>query len=316
MKALILPLLTSLVLVLPASTQDGGCEVISTQTDYQPPPSPVDAPLVIAVSFNANVSTAQRAVILQATSEWTALIETAGHIANPYFMTFVNGPLSGSTLARANTTWNSSTGYLTGSTVTIDNDGSSNFYIDPTPGGNGEFDGNGNCTDPSCMNLTDLLTVMRHEVGHAMGWTGAYGSPTNPLTTAYISGTTFDGARLNIAMDPALTSHCNASVHPNDLMTPTIPQELRRPIQMYPAAAFIARNIDHWLTLKFVDGSYTGFPVGTADLPWNTLLAVSQVASPGDPILLIPGTIDEPGVTVITDAHQFFLARGGTAVAK
>ncbi len=306
-------LLLSAALAAPAAAQ-GTCEVIGIQTDEVAPPA-VDGPLSFDVSFGASVTFAQRAVINEALSEWTGLVTTGGHIANPFPVIFVNGPLGGSRLAQAQTSWDGS-GTLVTSTITIDNDGSSTFFVDPTPNTNVEFDANGNCVDPACMGVSDLLSVMRHEIGHAIGWTGAYGTNQNPLTAAYVSGLTFDAGRLNIALDPAFTSHSDPAVHPGDLMNPALPGGTRIGISWYPTVALPARNIDHDVVLKFIDaGSTSLFAFGTADLPWKSVASAVSVAAPGARFLMIPGTYDENPFTIV-EAHDFYLARGGSVLIQ
>ena len=311
-----LMLLASLATPFQANAQHaddaGGCHVIDVPVTDPVPPS-VEAPLTFAVAFDPNVTAAQRAVINRALDEWRGVVLDAGHILNPYVISFANGPLARGRLASAQTFWNSSSGVLLNSIITIDDDGTSDFFIDPTPAANEEFDARGDCIDAACMDVADLLTVIRHEIGHALGWTGAFGT-TNPLTATYVSGTTFDAPRLNIALDPALTSHSDDTIHPDDLMNPTLPGGKRRGLAWYPSVALLGRNIDHDLRLRFVDASSTAFfAFGTGDLPYRSIAAAFAAEPAGRPLLLADGTYLEAPIT-LDQAHEIFAARQSAIV--
>jgi len=291
------------------------CRVISTPSDEPIASSLLQGgPLVINPTFNANITAAQRAVIQQAINEWEALIPDAGAMVNPYPMTFLNGPVGGLTAAIANTTWNAGSGTLVRCTITIDNDGTTDWWVDPTPGNDSEFDGQGNCeAGQPCVDL-DLLTAMRHEIGHGMGWAGMFGNNPNPLNAALITGNTFDAPRLNIAFDPTPSSHADGAVHVDELMNPSLNDGHRKPISLYPGAALVARGINHGVTMEFVDeNNNTGTEDGTADNPWNTI--EEAVFCPEGAILFIPGTyvFASPSVTISLDC-KYFAARGGNAV--
>jgi hypothetical protein len=268
--------------------------------------------------FNANITAAQQAVIQQAINEWTGIITTAGVITNPYPITFLNAPIAGNTLAVATTNFQIASGNLNFCTITIDNDGSSVWWVDPTPGNNVEFDAAGACNPGQpCLGATDLLTVMRHEIGHSLGWTGAFGAALNPLTSGLIAGTTFDAARLNIAMDPALTSHSSGATFPNGLMNPGIGLAMRRAISLYPAASLPARAINHRVIMRYVDGSNTGAENGSADNPWNTFAEALTNEASTAPLLLIGGTYAEvPPSFVLNTARTVQVANGPDAVVN
>ena len=138
------------------------------------------------------------------------------------------------------------------------------------------------------MEASDLLSVMRHEIGHALGWTGAFDPNVNTLVEELMNGNTFDGLRLNIAMDPNQTNHSDPAHHPNDLMNPSIGTELRLGVSLYPAASLPARAFDHTISMRYLDASNWFFQDGSADHPWRFLAqAVSNRAArdpaPGHP---------------------------------
>ena len=150
-------------------------------------------PLSIVAIFTPGVTAAQQAVILQAIAEWEGVIEHAGQRINPYPITFKAGSLA--TVAKNETSYSLVNGTMLGSVITIDDDGSTPWFVDPTPGLNEEYDSSGNCIALSCTDDYDLLTFMRHEIGHALGWVGGFsigGSFTNPLVSLLITGSTFD----------------------------------------------------------------------------------------------------------------------------
>ena len=294
---------------------DNFCSVIGRLDPDAPLVTRTEAPLTFKLTFNSNVTPAQRAVCLQALGEWSARIETAGALDNPYPLTFKNGPLPAPKLAQAATTWDSA-GYLTGSTITIDNDGSSQFFIDPTPGDDSEFDASGACIRSTCTQ-SDLLTVMRHELGHSFGWDGFFqsgGAAPNPFPGFLMSGTIFDPARLNVAADPALTPHVDSNVFPGDLMSPGLSSGTRIAISDYPDLSVVARAYIYGVKLRFIDSNGV-FPYsGSTESPFGTFFLANALAPEGMTLVVIPGTYDELNPAVFDKAHRIVLARGGSVV--
>jgi hypothetical protein len=260
-------------------------------------------PFTINATFAANVTAAQRAVFQQAINEWTAIIRTRGFTPSNYPITFTNGPLSGTLLANTTTTFNSSSGDLISASITFDNDGTSTFYVDPNPADDTEFNVTPPATPPAG---TDLLTVARHEIGHAIGWINA-----NRVTNLS-SGNVFDAERLNIAMTTMGGQHTDPTVHTNDMMVPNLPASTRRSISLYPAAAMLARAYFYDITMRFVDGAYVGTETGSANQPWNTVREGAELTPDGMQLLLMPRTYHE--AVPLSRRMTITVARGGSAV--
>jgi hypothetical protein len=264
-------------------------------------------PFTINATFTANVTAAQRAVFQQAINEWMAIIRTRGFTPASYPITFTNGPLSGTLLANASVTFASDSGDLISTTITFDNDGTSTFYVDPNPADDSEF----NVTPPAMPPAgTDLLTVARHEIGHAIGWTGA------KRVTDLTSGTVFDGGRLNIATSTTGGRHTDPTVHTNDIMVPNVPASTRRPLSLYPAAAMLARAYSYDISMRFVDNAYTGTESGSANQPWNTVREGVELAPPDIPLLLAPRTYLEAVPLPIIRRRTINVMRGGSAIIR
>jgi hypothetical protein len=264
-------------------------------------------PLTINATFAMNVTAQQQAVFQQALNEWTAIIRTRGFTPSNYAITFTNGPLAGNTLALASVTFDGDTGNLISATITFDNDGTTTWYVDPTPADDTEFNVTPPATPPAG---TDLLTVARHEIGHAVGWINA-----NRVTNLS-SGNVFDAERLNIAMTTMGGQHTDPNVHANDIMVPGIPASTRRSISLYPAAAMLARAYSYDITMRFVDGSYVGTETGSANQPWNTVREGVDLTPLGNQLLLVPRTYHEIVPLPLSRRMTITVARGGSAVIR
>jgi hypothetical protein len=297
-------------------------EVTFTVPWYVTPENEDGAAFSVNATYNANITTSQRAVIEQAIADWEAIIKDAGALPNPYPISFLNGPLSGTTIGLHSKVLDAS-GLPVSSTITVDNDGSVCWYIDPTPASDTEFtsgaspcaSSSGNCSTDgttSCTgNSTDLLTVVRHEVGHAMGWT------STTTLTSFLTGVMFDSGRWTIAMEPGGTMHADPAVFPGDLMIPSIGSNSRRAIELYPDAVVGALHYTRDITMGFVDVDGP-FLFGMAGFPWDTVVKGLAFGESGEPLLLAPGTYDEVGTTSleVTSAQTLLATNGGSAVIR
>jgi hypothetical protein len=253
------------------------------------------------VTFSANITAAQRSVILRAISEWVNIIETRGYTPANYPIEFSNGPLAGTILSEARVTYNSGTGDLVSTEIVIDNDGTTTWFVDSTPADDSEF----NDTPPTG---TDLLTVMRHEIGHAVGFANT------PRVSHLLSGGIYDPGRLNIAIDLSAGLHTDPDIHADDLMAPLIESSIRRAISLYPDAALVARAYHYDITMRFVDRFTWGIESGSANRPWNTFKEGIFLTPSYHELLVIPRTYREAIPIILSEPITISAARGGDAV--
>jgi hypothetical protein len=135
------------------------------------------------------------------------------------------GAHGGSTLASASV--NSS---FTSATITFDNDGSSSWFLDPTPTQNGEWDSFTESSDDlgggvvntgrvfrqatgDASGRADLLSVALHEIGHAIGFVDFGSNITDPILVNAIDGGAFDGT--SIATDGSHIDIATAVLFPS-----------------------------------------------------------------------------------------------------
>lgn len=250
--------------------------------------------LTIDATFASNITAAQRTVIQQAISEWDAIILSKGINPSNFPISFINGPLDGS-IGTAITRSNSD-GEIESSTIIFDNDGTTAWYIDPTPT---------SFSDVIPDTLFDYLHTARHEIGHALGFF------PSASTTPLITGNTFDSGRLNISL-AADFAHTNAEIHLGDIMSSAVETGQRSAISLYPAASLLARAYGYDINMSFVDSNTNSVGFGTASWPWKTISAGFLFTPAGRSLLVIPGTYE---ITVPFDINRnitVVVARGGS----
>jgi hypothetical protein len=189
--------------------------------------------------------------IFNAAADWweTVLVTT------PYTLTitFQWGPQGGSTLAAHTlTTQGGVPNRETAGSITFDNDGSSVWFLDPTPGANNEYTSGPNFSSSdlgggtlntgktftgatgSASGRTDLYAVALHEIGHALGLSSAntsFVAENGDLDVDVTAPRPFAGS----AIPTVSGAHVNIG---SALMFPSIGTGLRR----WPTAADALAN--------------------------------------------------------------------------
>lgn len=279
-----------------------GCGgVVMVAVDRGPIIAPASGTFHISATFDSGITAAQRAVIQQAINEWDAIIQSRGVNPGTYPISFRYGPLAAGTLAVTSVSYDSGSGDLIKAAMTIST--GYTWYEDANPATDDEFSQTPRPTG------YDLLSVVRHELGHAMGWvTGS------SRVTSLVGDNIFDSSRLNISLVPGDTAHANAADHPLELMQPTIGPSTRRPIRLYPTAAYVARAFHYQIPMQFVDPNSSGTQTGTAWEPWHALPFATLASPSGTPLLLAPATLSVARNQMLITPHTLYAARGSAVV--
>ncbi|MFN0149312.1 MAG: hypothetical protein ACKVU1_01205 [bacterium] len=280
-----------------------GCEATAIAVMVaEPTVSKMAGPLNIVATYDTTVTPARQVVLDRAIAEWEAIVEESGSTPGTYPISFTfNSFGPGSTLiGNSSTTFNATSGNLISSAISFNTDVT--WFVDPSPADDSEFNGG---SPPAGF---DLLTVARHEIGHALGWIVA------PRTTNLTSGGAFDSPRLNIATVTVGGFHVDPSWLPNDLMVPATNQSTRRSISLYPTSSMSARAYGYRIPMQFIDPSNNGAQTGTANEPWRTIATALATSPIGLPLLLANLTHNVPVGYSTASFHVLDAARGGALV--
>jgi len=281
--------------------------VTKTEKPELAPTALASVQFMIVLDFDANVPANFRTVIQHAADEWTGILLTRGVNPAQYHVDVRLGiPLHANALAETATCLDDDDSLDHAEIVIRPNllVFNSVWYVDPNPADDTEF-----AQNPPAGH--DLLSVVRHELGHALGWTGA---TDLPRIGNLVAGGVFDPDRLNIAVvDDA--SHADPEEHPEELMQPGIGPSTRRAIRLYPTAALPARAFQYVIPMRFVDPNYLGVPHGSASHPYRFVDVADQTAAPGIPILLAPVAHTIDSGTSLMFQREWFSARGGAMIS-
>ncbi len=279
------------------------CQVVMTPIQGSRPSNNLDSgQLIWNITWDPSVTTAQRAVIQFALDEWhNIVLDSTDGIPSPYPITiqFTDfGPTS-TLLALTNVTYYASTGNLVGATMSFNT--RSAYFVDSTPGDDSEF------ASPTPPANFDLLTVARHELGHAVGFT------QTSRIDAFLSNGIFDASRLNIGTDTTtgVGFHTSSSLHPSDLMNSSLGPSARRPISLYPSAALVARAFDYRIPMSFIDPNAPGSLLqGTVNQPFTSITQANAATN----VLFAPTTHHVPIGTFVGGSRTWNTARGGSLI--
>ena len=174
---------------------------------------------------NGDGGAGEAAVLGTAVQCWANRVGTVRN----FTLTVAGGPLTGGTIGQGAVSAVDGAGVPTAGGLTMDNDGSTVYFVDPTPLDNSEFtpDANSHWRFTGGPN-TDLFAVVTHEIGHAMAWLCGvscgftnpnYDALMNPPNGSFVSNPAC-AAPFPLATQPALPGcvHLQAGgAHPYDV---------------------------------------------------------------------------------------------------
>jgi HYR domain len=117
---------------------------------------------------NGDGGAGEAAVLQNAVACWANRLGTNRN----FTLTVAGGALTGGTIGQGATSAVNGAGIPTAGALTMDNDGSTTYFVDPTPLVSSEFtnpDANSQWRLLGGTNV-DLFSVVTHEIGHTLGW--------------------------------------------------------------------------------------------------------------------------------------------------
>ncbi len=262
----------------------------------QVPPGAPRGAFQIAINYSGSgFSTAQQAVFDAAISMWEGVIQANGGagtftITNPAFT-----PLTAPTLGVADNFVENGSGIPLSARIRIDS--GTTWFVDSTPFDNVEYtqdstnrfqflNGQGNAAN------ADILSVILHEIGHAVGWTVNYTNYNGLVSAGPGTLRTFDSGGFEITLGPATGgTHADPGTHAGELMVPAIGGGTRRLISYFPTMTAPQRAYSYGMRMTFLDSGYSGlFEFGTAAKPFDTYVEGISGASSGDVLIIKAGS--------------------------
>lgn len=282
--------------------------------------SPCEAMNIIWTNRNSSAfDSTERGVVDAAIDIWEYLIVDNG-TSNNTFSVFINqGPIdgSGNTLGYATSPTVDGNGNPYFSVLRIDEADEGSFYDDPTPLDRSDdfpiqsatpyvyFSG----ASPAAGKV-DLLSVVMHELGHALGFAAGYSRFNSKIST--VEGVRrFDNLGMNLALQPD-NSHVSTN-HVPDLMQPSAGTANRK-LPSTDDITALARAFDYILTSDLDrDGD-----VDTADLTKSLQNFTGDVGILGGKKHNLGDTDGDLDVDTadITRAFQSFTGDGSTGLAS
>jgi hypothetical protein len=286
--------------------ESGVIQCVQPEVTYVPelPQRVEGAPFSFAVTWDPTINShpGWQTVIQQAINEWQSVLTDDGCSANPLPLYVRARSMGGQLLALTNAYSSGVNGCIVFDTLSVNTDFT--WFVDPTPWDDSEF------TSGAPPAGYDLLTVIRHELGHAVGWT------LTSKNSSLMADSTFAPQRLNLLTTTTrgVGWHVNPDWLPNDLMVPSIGQSVRRPIRPYPDVAGPARGFDGAMTMGFIDPGNAGAELGTPSFPWRTI-PLAFGSAPAGWTLMLAGTTHHVAQYSLFNVNRTIDAvRGGASV--